>query len=152
MQCRPAQFWCQGIFIADGKMLFTADDGEALYNIADNIYIADIDPLLFTGLKQGEEPQRDTPISVKLDDQGKVVMRKGAVASGAKAGRITLYREMDDFIRTGEIEGLAIDPVNDDLVVLNNRGTRIVLGMSQGPLTSEGYTEEIHELYIYEKE
>ena len=56
-----------------------------------------------------------------------------------------------DFRRSGEIEGLSIDPVNDDLVVLNNRGTLIVLGMSQGPFKEEGYTGEIHELYIYEK-
>ena len=27
MQCRPTPYWCQGIFIADGKMLFTSDDG-----------------------------------------------------------------------------------------------------------------------------
>ena len=46
--------------------------------------------------------------------------------------------------RAGEIEGLSIDPVNDDLVVLNNRGTQIILGMSQGPLTEEGYKGEIH--------
>ena len=39
----------------------------------------------------------------------------------------------------------------NDLVVLNNRGTLIVLGMSQGPFKEEGYTGEIHELYIYEK-
>ena len=58
---------------------------------------------------------------------------------------------MTDFRRAGEIEGLCIDPTNDDLVVLNNRGTTIVLGMSQGPLTEEGYKGEIHELYIYEK-
>jgi hypothetical protein len=36
-------------------------------------------------------------------------------------------------------------------VVLNNRGTRIVLGMSQGPIAEEGYDREIHELYIYRK-
>ena len=58
---------------------------------------------------------------------------------------------MKDFIREGEIEGLSIDPVNDDLIVLNNRGTHIVLGMSQGPIAEEGYTEEVHELYSYEK-
>ncbi len=152
MQCRPAPFWCQGIFIADGKMLFSADDGEALYHIPDNIYIADISKLQFSGLTEGEEPLRDTPFSVKLDNEGKVVMRQGAIAAGAMAGRLTLFREMTDFIRAGEIEGLAIDPANDDLIVLNNRGTRIVLGMSQGALTEEGYTQEIHELYVYEKE
>ena len=55
-------------------------------------------------------------------------MRKGKIAGGAKAGRVELFREMSDFRRAGEIEGLSIDPVNDDLVVLNNRGTLIVLG------------------------
>ena len=78
-------------------------------------------------------------------------MRKGKIAAGAKAGRVELFREMSDFRRSGEIEGLSIDPVNDDLVVLNNRGTLIVLGMSQGPFKEEGYTGEIHELYNYEK-
>jgi hypothetical protein len=79
------------------------------------------------------------------------VKRRGKVAGGAKAGRLELLREMDDFRRAGEIEGLSIDPANDDLVVLNNRGTRIVLGMSQGPIAEEGYDREIHELYIYRK-
>jgi hypothetical protein len=151
MQCQPTPYWCQGIFIADGKMLFTADDGESLYQIPDNIYIADITEVPYTGLVDGEEAVKDTPFSVKLDENGKPVMRQGKVAGGAKKGRVNLLREMSDFKRAGEIEGLAIDPVNDDLVVLNNRGTQIVLGMSQGPYADEGYTGEIHELYIYEK-
>lgn len=151
MQCRPTPYWCQGLFIADGKMLFTADDGESMYNIADNIYIADLTEVHFTGLKDGTEVVKETPFSVKIDKDGKPEMRTGKIAAGAKAGRIELFREMNDFRRTGEIEGLSIDPVNDDLVVLNNRGTTIVLGMSQGPVTNEGYTGEIHELYIYEK-
>ena len=151
MQCRPTPYWCQGIFIADGKMLFTSDDGESLYNIPDNIYVADITEVHFTGLQEGTEVVKDTPFSVKLDKNGKPVMRKGKIAAGAKAGRVELFREMSDFRRAGEIEGLSIDPVNDDLVVLNNRGTLIVLGMSQGPFKEEGYTGEIHELYIYEK-
>ena len=37
------------------------------------------------------------------------------------------------------------------LVVLNNRGTTIVLGMSQGPIEAEGYTKEVRELYVFEK-
>lgn len=32
-----------------------------------------------------------------------------------------------------------------------DRGTQIILGMSQGPFKDEGYTKEIHEVYIYEK-
>lgn len=64
MQCRPMPYWCQGIFIADGKMLFAADDGESTYQIPDNIYIADITEVPYTGLKEGTEVVRDTPFSV----------------------------------------------------------------------------------------
>ena len=103
------------------------------------------------GLKEGTEVVRDTPFSVKLDKKGNPVKRTGLIAAGAKAGRLELFREMSDFRRAGEIEGLCIDPVTDDLLVLNNRGTQIILGMSQGPFTEEGYTGEIHEVYIYEK-
>lgn len=126
MQCRPTPYWCQGIFVADNTMLFAADDGESTYQIPDCIYAADISDVPFTGIKNG-------------------------TAAGAKAGRLKLFREMDDFRRTGEIEGLSIDPVNNDLVVLNNRGVQILLGMPKGPFTEEGYTKEIHELYVYEK-
>lgn len=149
MQCAPTPYWCQGIAIAEGKMIFAADDGEAAYNIPDNLYICELGEVPYTGLVEGEEVVRDTPFSVLLDDKGKPVMRKGLVASGAQKGKIRHFREMSDFKRAGEIEGLTIDPVSGDLLVLNNRGTRIVLGMSQGPLTDEGYTSEIHEVYVY---
>lgn len=142
MQCRPTPYWCQGIFIADGKMLFASDDGESTYQIPDNIYIADISDVTFSGLKDGEQ------FSV-VDN--KPVKTPGKVAAGAMAGRVELFKEMKEFRRAGEIEGLSIDPTNDDLVVLNNRGTQILLGMSQGPFTDEGYTKEIHELYVFEK-
>lgn len=142
MQCRPCPYWCQGIFIADGRMLFTADDGESTFNIPDNIYIADISEVPFTGLKEGTQFSVVNNLPVK---------KPGLIAAGAMAGRLRLFREMKDFRRAGEIEGISIDPTNDDLVVLNNRGTQILLGMSQGPFTNEGYTKEIHELYVYQK-
>ena len=151
MQCAPTPYWCQGITIVDGKIVFSADDGEAEYNLADNLYVADLGDVSYTGLIEGEEVVKDTPFSVKLDEDGKPVMRRGLVAGGAQSGRVRHLREMSDFRRAGEIEGVAIDPVNDDLLVLSNRGTKIVLGMSQGPLTDEGYTGEVHELYVYEK-
>lgn len=152
MQCMPTPYWCQGITVADGKIVFSADDGEAAYGIADNLYVADLGDVPYTGLVAGEEVVKDTPFSVKLDRSGAPVMRSGLVAGGAQPGRVGHFREMSDFKRAGEIEGVAIDPTNGDLLVLNNRGTRIVLGMSQGPLTEEGYTGEIHEVYVYEKE
>lgn len=151
MQCAPTPYWCQGVFYADGKLIFSCDDGEAAYGIADNLYTADVSEVPFTGLVDGEEVVKDTPFSVKIGADGKPVKRRGKIAAGAMKGRIEHLREMSDFRRAGEIEGLAIDPVNDDLVVLNNRGTTIVLGMSQGPITEEGYTGEVHELYVYER-
>ncbi len=87
-----------------------------LYNIPDNIYVADISEVHFTGLQDGTEVVKETPFSVKTrQKKGKPVMRKGKIAGGAKAGRVELFREMSDFRRAGEIEGLSIDPVNDDL-------------------------------------
>ena len=151
VQCRPEPYWCQGIFVVDGTMLLAADDGESTYHIADNVYKMDITGAPYTGLVDGTEPVKDTPWSVKTDKAGKVVKRTGKIAGGAMGGRVELLREMTDFRRAGEIEGLCIDPVTDDLLVLNNRGTQIILGMSQGPFANEGYTKEIHEVYIYEK-
>lgn len=149
MQCVPTPYWCQGIAITDGKMIFSADDGEAVYNIPDNLYICELGDVPFTGLVEGAETVRDTPFSVKLDDAGNPVMRTGLIAGGAQKGEIRHFREMSDFKRAGEIEGVAFDPATGDLLVLNNRGTRIVLGMSQGPLADEGYTSEVHEVYVY---
>lgn len=149
MQCAPTPYWCQGIAIADGKMIFSADDGEADYNLPDNLYITDLPDFPYRGLTEGEEVVKDTPFSVKLSPDGTPVMRKGLIANGAEKGRLRHFREMSDFRRAGEIEGVAIDPTNGNLLVLSNRGTKIVLGMSQGPIKDEGYDRELHELYIY---
>ena len=59
------------------------------------------------------------------------------------------FRAMTDFLRAGEIEGLAIDPQTDELLVLANRGSRIVLGMVKG--FYPGYDKELHEVYVFEK-
>lgn len=110
---RPDPQYTQGIFCINGKMLISADDGDADFHESDNIYIADVSDYKKT------------------------------------ASYVTLFREMSDFKRAGEIEGLAIDPTNSDLLVLANRGTRVDRGMPIG--FYEGYDKEIHELYIYTK-
>jgi len=51
--------------------------------------------------------------------------------------------------RVGEIEGLTFDKENNQLIVLFNRGKRIVQGMPKGLYS--GYSKEIHEIYIYKK-
>jgi hypothetical protein len=63
---------------------------------------------------------------------------------------VSLFREMKEFIRTGEIEGISIDPATNDLLVISNRGTRVDRGMPIG--FYEGYDKEIHELYIFQAE
>ena len=50
--------------------------------------------------------------------------------------------------RQGEIEGLTFDNQNDSLLILYNRGARIVLGMPKG--FYDGYDKEISEVFTYE--
>lgn len=49
--------------------------------------------------------------------------------------------------RQGEIEGLTFDKESGRLLVLYNRGARIVLGMPKG--FYEGYDREISEVFSY---
>jgi len=67
----------------------------------------------------------------------------------ATAAYVSHARAFDDFRRTGEIEGLDFDPKTGDMLVLANRGKRIVLGMPKG--LYEGYDREIHEVYVYRR-
>ena len=67
-----------------------------------------------------------------------------------ETGEVTLFRTMDDFILTGEIEGLTMNPKNGNLIVMSNRGARIILGMPKG--FYPGYDREIHNIYIYTPE
>ena len=61
---------------------------------------------------------------------------------------VTLERAFTDVTRQGEIEGLSFDKEAGQFLLLYNRGARIVLGMPKG--FYEGYTEEIHEVFIYD--
>lgn len=110
---QPSPQWQQGIYFIDGKILLTADDGDADLNEPDNIYIADV----------------SDPAKTAVD--------------------VTKWRAMTEFKLAGEIEGLTIDPTNDDLLVLNNRGAIIKMGMPSG--FYPGYDKEIHEVYVYER-
>lgn len=56
-------------------------------------------------------------------------------------------KTFDDFRRVGEIEGLSFDPLSRELLVLANRGSRIILGMPKG--FYPGYDREIREIYTY---
>jgi hypothetical protein len=70
-----------------------------------------------------------------------------AADSSAEVGWATPVKSFTEFRRAGEIEGLDFDAERGELVVLNNRGKRTVLGMPKG--LYPGYDREIHEIYIY---
>ena len=63
------------------------------------------------------------------------------------AASVVLERTLDDVTLQGEIEGLSFDRDSGCLLVLYNRGSRIVLGMVKG--FYEGYDREIHEVFVY---
>ena len=66
---------------------------------------------------------------------------------GIGACGVQRIKAFDDVIKQGEIEGLTFDRDNGTLLLLYNRGARIVLGMPQG--FYEGYDHEISEVFVY---
>ncbi len=63
------------------------------------------------------------------------------------ATQVTLEKTFNGVKRTGEIEGLTMDFTTDELLLLFNRGSRIILGMPKEYYP--GYDREIHEVYVY---
>jgi hypothetical protein len=110
LHLRPPPQWQQGIAIHGNHLYITADDGDAEYDEADNLW----------------------RVPAEIDDS---------------AAYVRHAHEFTEFRRAGEIEGLDFDQKSGELVVLSNRGKRIVLGMPKG--LYPGYDREIHELYIY---
>ena len=81
------------------------------------------------------------------DDDEPDHLYRTKIEDGATNCIVTLERTFDDVIRQGEIEGLTFDEESDQLLVLYNRGARIVLGMPKG--FYDGYDREISEVYMY---
>lgn len=75
-------------------------------------------------------------------------MYRVTIDPSATCAQVVLEKTFTEFKRTGEIEGLTVDPVTGELLVLFNRGTRVILGMPKG--FYPGYDREIHEIYVYE--
>lgn len=67
--------------------------------------------------------------------------------SSASNAPVILEKTFTETIKQGEIEGLCVDPSTGDLLVHQNRGARIVLGMTKGMYP--GYKSEVHEIYRY---
>jgi len=63
------------------------------------------------------------------------------------AAYVTHEHAFLSFKQVGEIEGITFDASAGEMIILANRGKRIVLGMPKG--LYPGYDREIHELYVY---
>lgn len=122
----PAPKLQQGIFIKDGCVYISCDDGDAELLMPDHIYKANLYP-----------------------DGRDLIAEARNRHKAAATVQPCLWRTMDEFRRAGEIEGLCFDPATGQFIVLSNRGSRIILGMVRG--FYPGYDREIHELYIFSK-
>ena len=121
----PAPDLQQGIFCTDGgEILISSDDGDADSGSPDHLYVC-------SPYAGHVAPGSQAPQGRELKSEA----------------RVELYKTMDGLRRAGEIEGLCINPATGALVVLSNRGARIVLGMPRG--FYPGYDHEIHELYEF---
>jgi len=67
--------------------------------------------------------------------------------NAASDAYVTREKAFTEFRRAGEIEGIDFDRAAGEMLVLANRGKRIVLGMPKG--LYPGYDREIHEVYVY---
>ena len=70
------------------------------------------------------------------------------ISEDRETGTVIPEKAFDDVTRQGEIEGLTFDKVRRQFLLLYNRGARIISGMPSG--FYEGYSEEIHEVFVYD--
>ena len=82
------------------------------------------------------------------DDNAPDHMYRIDISENRKTGQVSTEKVFDDVIRQGEIEGLSFCRESGKLLLLYNRGARIVAGMPSG--FYEGYEEEIHEVFVYD--
>ncbi len=75
-------------------------------------------------------------------------MYRVEIDSSDTSTQVTLEKTFTEVKRAGEIEGLTVDYTRDELLVLLNRGARIVNGIPRG--FYPGYDREIHEIYVYD--
>ena len=82
------------------------------------------------------------------DDKEPDHLYRTKITEGATDCIVTLERTFDDVTLQGEIEGLTFDHATKQLLLLYNRGARIVLGMPKG--FYDGYDKEISEVFVYD--
>ena len=153
------QLECSGIAVdADSRTVYMTswiDDESSEY-----LYMYDLDTGEYKGkLKMDPIPKwlqgiayYDGNLYVTSDDgdaedDAPDHMYRVDVSGDKKTGKVSLEKTFDDVRKQGEIEGLTFDENRGQLLLLYNRGAKIVAGMPTG--FYEGYTEEIHEVFVY---
>ena len=156
------QLECSGIAVdPDSRTVYMCswiDDDSSAY-----LYMYDLDDGAYKGkLRMDPVPKWiqgvayfDGSLYVTCDDgdadeDAPDHMYRIALSDDHTSGSVVLEKTFDDVTRQGEIEGLSFDRSRRQFLLLYNRGARIVLGMPKG--FYEGYTEEIHEVFVYTRE
>jgi len=154
------QLECGGIAVdPDSRTVYMSswiDDESSEY-----LYMYDLDTAEYKGkLKMQTSPKwiqgvayYDGNLYVTSDDgdaedNAPDHMYRIEVSDNRETGKVTLEKTFDDVIRQGEIEGLTFQKDSGQFLLLYNRGARIIAGMPRG--FYEGYTEEIHEVFVYD--
>lgn len=128
---------------------------------SNSIYMYDLDTEKFLGMIVMDYPPKwiqgiayhDGYLYVTADDGDADKdeadhMYRIEISENGNIGMVTLEKTFDDVKKQGEIEGLSFDKKRNQFLLLYNRGARIVLGMPKG--FYDGYTEEIHEVFVYD--
>jgi hypothetical protein len=83
----------------------------------------------------------------EADDDAPDHLYRVNVKNDVNYALVSMEKAFTKLKRQGEIEGLAFDENAGELLVLYNRGARIILGMPKG--FYPGYTKEISEVYRF---
>ena len=154
------QMECSGIAVdADSRTVYMTswiDDESSEY-----LYMYDLDTEEYKGkLKMDPIPKwlqgiayYDGSLYVTSDDgdadeNAPDHLYRVDVSKNKQTGIVSQEKAFDDVTRQGEIEGLTFDADHGQLLLLYNRGAKIVAGMPTG--FYEGYSEEIHEVFVYD--
>ena len=153
------QLECSGIAVdSDSRTVYMTswiDDGSSEY-----LYMYDLDTGDYKGkLKMDPSPKWLQGIACfngslyvtsddgNADNDEPDHMYRIDISGSKDIGKVTTEKVFDDVKKQGEIEGLTFDEDRRQLLLLYNRGAKIVAGMPVG--FYEGYSEEIHEVFVY---
>lgn len=130
------------------------DSGRHLYRyrLSDGAYLGKVHlhpaPQWLQGVAYFDGALYLTADDGDADDDAPDHIYRAVIPAGATHAKAEAFKTLTEVEKQGEIEGLSFDPVQKQLLVLYNRGARIVRGMPTG--FYPGYDREIHEVYFYD--